>query len=315
MWDDNEDNLRTALRAELAGENPPPARGGLPDVVGRGRRRRRTQQLGAALAVVAAFGGTAVAAATLDGTETVTPAGRLETTTSVVSTSAASAEADWPRAELPARAPDGTWAPGETAPPPSGRAVISKPQCSIPDTTDRAWGTVRAAAEVRSTVADALATAAGGADVGELVERHYPSSRPGAVDTYDYVADVTDAGGTGSVAFSVGRFDGDPLAAADQQAFDEFNCEPPKRQVLPGGAVVQLYALQPSDPFQSLTQTARIYLPDGQMYMLAVRNFGSPDFAPNPSQPEDPERVRAGRETLPLSERQLADLAETIAQD
>jgi len=72
--------------------------------------------------------------------------------------------------------------------------------------------------------------------------------------------------------------------------------------------VLQIYDVAPSDPFASLNQTLRIYLPDGQLYSLSVRNFGSPDFATNREDPRHPHRVGAGRPTLPLTEAQLAEL-------
>jgi hypothetical protein len=221
--------------------------------------------------------------------------------------------AAWPRAGLPAHTPYGTWTPGDTAPPPAGWPVAAVPLCSIRDTSGQAVDTVRAGAQLRQWVADAADAVAGGATVGELVEQHLRPDKPDTVDSYTYSADVTDAGGTGSVVFSIGTFTGDPLAAADEQAFDEFNCDPPKRHVLADGTVMQIYATQPSEPFQSLTQVLRIYRPGGTLYTVTVRNFGSPDFAPNPGQPAYPKRVGAGRPNLPLAEAQLADLGLAIA--
>jgi len=298
-----DEDVRDALLGELAERTPPPVRGGLAEVVSRGRRRRRTQQAGAVLAVVAAITGTAVAAVAVGGPNAMPPAGPGPTVTS----------APWPQADLPAHTPYGTWTPGETAPPPAGRPVEATPLCSIPDTSGRMVDTVRADADLRQRMTDAVHAVAGAATVGALVELHSRASRPGQVDAYTYTADVADAGGTGSVVFSIGTFTGDPLAAADEQAFDEFNCDPPRRQALDDGTVLQIYATYPSEPFQSLAQVLRIYRPDGTLYMVTVRNFGSPDLATNPDQPENPERVGAGRPTLPLSEAQLADLGLAIA--
>jgi hypothetical protein len=298
-----DEDVRGALLGELAERTPPPVRGGLAEVVSRGRRRRRTQQVGAALAVVAAITGTAVGAVALSGPNAMPPADRGPTVTS----------AAWPRADLPAQTPYGTWTPGETAPPPAGRPVEQMPLCSTPDTSGQLVNTVSAGADLQLRVAGAVHAVAGGATVGVLVERHARASRPGQVDAYDYSADVTDAGGTGSVVFSIGTFTGDPLAAADEQAFDEFNCDPPRRQALDDGTVLQIYATYPREPFQSLAQVLRIYRPDGTLYTVTVRNFGSPDLAPNPDQPENPKRVGAGRPNLPLSEAQLADLGLAIA--
>jgi hypothetical protein len=57
MWDDDQD-LRDALRTELIEWTPPPLNGGLAEVLRLGRRRRRTKQAGAALALVTAITGT-----------------------------------------------------------------------------------------------------------------------------------------------------------------------------------------------------------------------------------------------------------------
>jgi hypothetical protein len=306
MLDEDQD-VRNALRTELAERLRPPVHGGLAEVVSRGRRRRRTRQLGAALGVAAAITGSAVAAVAFGGSNAMPPAGPGPTVTS------APTEAAWPRADLPAQTPYGTWTPGNTAPPPVGRQIEQVPLCSIPDTSGRTVDTVRADADLRQRMTDAANAAAGGATVGVLVELHLRPHKPGDVDAYTYTADITDTGGTGSVMFSIGAFTGDPLAAADEQAFDEFNCDPPKRSVLADGTVTQIYAMYPSEPFQSLIQTLRIYRPDGTLYTVEVRNFGSPDFATNREQPEYPRRVGAGRPTLPLTEAQLADLGLAIA--
>ena len=303
MWDEDT-GLGNALRTELAEQAAPPVRGGLAEVVGRGRRRRRTQQVGAALAVAAAVAGTAVVASTLGGPTAMPPANRVTTTSP--------SDVDWPRADLPTLVPYGTWTPGPTAPPPSGRPVEPVPQCASPG-LGRDVNSVPAGAELRNRVTEGMAAVAGAATVGVLVDLHLRPTRPDTVDTYTYTADVTDANGTGSVVFSVGSFTGDPLDAADEQAFDELNCDPPKRQVRSDGTVLQIYPWRPSEPFQSMTQVLRIYEPDGTLYQLTVRNFGSPDFTPNRTQPETPDRVGAGRASLPLTERQLADLGLAIA--
>jgi hypothetical protein len=300
MLDEDQD-VRDALRTELAERTPPTVHGGLAEVVSRGRRRRRTRQLGSALAVVAALGGTTAAAVTLGSPNAMPPAGA--TVTAVPSTDAA-----WPRADLPTPTPYGTWAPGASAAPPAGRAVPVVPRCSAPDTSGRSLDSEPAGMELQQRVTDAVPAVAGGVTVGVLVELYQNPNRADTGDAYTYTADLTDANGTGSMVFSVGRFRGTPLAAADDHAFDESNCAPPKRHVLSDGTVLQIYPVSPSEPFQSLTQSMRIYRPNGTLYTLAVRNWGSPDLAPNPAQPANPSRVGAGRATLPLSEAQLADL-------
>lgn len=309
MWD--EDDLGAALRAELAQRTPPRPRGGLADAVARGRRRRRRQQLGAALAAMAAVAGVAavaVSAGTLpSGGQDVAATGMSPTGTSPTGT--ASAEAPWPRAGLPAHSPHTTWTPAPTAPPPAGWPTEPVPRCEIPDVTGRDPASVRAdLPALQEQVWHAMAAVADDATVGLLVEQTLPPTGPDDRNGFTYTADVSDAGGTGSVVLSFGRFTGAPLTAADDQAYDLHNCQPPKRHVLADGTVLQLYDVAPSDPFASLTQTLRIYLPDGRLHSLSVRNFGSPDFATNREDSGNPHRVGAGRPTLPLTEAQLAEL-------
>ena len=298
MWD--EDDLGAALRAELAQQTPPRPRGGLADAVARGRRRRRRQRAGAVLAAVAAVAGVATVAVSAGAL----PGGGHDVAATGTSPAATPpADAPWPRADLPARSPDSTWAPAPSAPPPAGWPIEPVPRCATPDTTDRDLDGVRAdLAALQQQLWQALAAVADDATVGLLVETKLTAT------AWDYTADVTDTGGTGSVVLSFGRFTGDPLTAANDQAYDMGNCLAPKRHVLADGTVLQIYDVAPSDPFASLTQTLRIYRPDGQLHTLSVRNFGSPDFATNRDDPAHPHRVGAGRPTLPLTEAQLAEL-------
>lgn len=337
MWD--EDDLGAALRAELAQRTPPRPRGGLADAVARGRRRRRRGQFGVALAAVVAVAGVATgvvgAGAVLSGGQDVAATGTSPT--GPTPTGSPSTGAPWPRAELPARSPHTTWTPAPTAPPPAGRQTGPVPRCETPDVTDRDLNSVRAdltalqqqvrqaLAEVKGVPLDSRVTGLSVAGSGNssavmadvpavdlLIEQRLPSTRPNTRDAFTYTVDVSDAEGTGSVEFTFGRFTGDPLTAADEQAYDMGNCQPPKRHVLADGTVLQIYDVAPSDPFASLNQTLRIYRPDGQLHSLSVRNFGSPDFATNRQDPGNPHRVGPGRPTLPLTEAQLAELGLTM---
>jgi hypothetical protein len=67
--------------------------------------------------------------------------------------------------------------------------------------------------------------------------------------------------------------------------------------------------MRASEPFQTLTQTLRIYQPDGRAYSVTQFSMGSPDMQPNPKNPQGPkDRVGKGRETLPLTELQLSEI-------
>lgn len=304
MWD--EDDLGAALRAELARRTPPAPRGGLADALTRGRRRRRRQQFGAALAAVAAV---AVVTTVAVSAGALPVGGHDVAATGTATTAPAPDEALWPRAGLPAHHPSTTWTPGPSAPPPAGWPVEPVPRCELPDTTDRDLDSVRAdLMTLQDQVRQELAVVAEDATVGLLLESTLPPNSTNAGHAYNYTADISDAGGTGSVELTFGRFTGDPLTAANEQAYDLGNCEPPKRHVLADGTVLQIYDVVPSDPFASRTQTLRIYRPDGRLDSLTVRNFGSPDFKTNREDTAHPYRVGAGRPTLPLTEAQLAEL-------
>lgn len=325
MWDDD---LGAALRAELAQQAPPSPRGGLVDAVARGRRRRRRHQLGAALATVAVVAGVTTVVVSVGAPPS---GGQDVAATGTSPTGSASAEAPWPRADLPARSPHTTWTPAPTARPPAGWPTGPVPRCEIPDVTGRDLDSVRAdlsvlqervrrtliavkgAPPVSRSTSPSVSPPGGSSvmlpdGVGLLGELRLPPTGPNTRDSFTYTLDVADAGGVGSVVLTFGRFTGDPRSAADEQAYDMGNCQPPKRHVLADGTVLQIYDVAPSDPFASLNQTLRIYLPDGRLHSLSVRNFGSPDFATNRNDPAHPHRVGAGRPTLPLTEAQLAEV-------
>lgn len=304
MWDDDE--LRTAVLAELDAA-PPPAGGGLPEVVRRGRRRRRVRHAGAALAVVALLTATGAVATALGG-DPSPPAAPPPTVT------ASPTDADWPRADLPARTPYDVWKGSETAPPPSDRPVTPYPLCSMPDAPHDRLDVYRATAELREKMTAVLHAAAPDLRVSLLVEQHLWPDRPEKHEGWRYEVDVSDRDGTGSVRFEIGAYTGTPLGAADTQAFDVGNCAPPKRHVLADGTVLQLYETRPSEPFQSLTQVLRIFQPDGRLYQVVVQSWGSPDLETNPDQPGSPTRVGAGRATLPLTEAQLAEIGLALAE-
>ncbi|MEU4447904.1 hypothetical protein AB0K14_04510 [Actinosynnema sp. NPDC050801] len=328
MWD--EDDLGAALRAELAQRTAPRPGGGLVDAVARGRRRRRRQQFGAALATVAAVAGVATVAVSAGA---LNSDGQDVAATGTSATGTPTTGAPWPRADLPTHSPHTTWTPAPTARPPAGWPTEPVPRCEIPDITDRDLDSVRAdLSTLQERVLRALAAVKGPwvwpstasvdgpssvpvsapngvqVDGGLLSEQKVPATRPNTREAFIYSADVSDVEGIGSVVLTFGRFTGDPLTAADDQAYDMGNCRPPNRHVLADGTVLQIYDVVPSDPFASLTRTLRIYLPDGQLHSLSVRNFSSRDFATNREDPAHPRRVGAGRPTLPLTEAQLAEL-------
>jgi hypothetical protein len=75
--------------------------------------------------------------------------------------------------------------------------------------------------------------------------------------------------------------------------------------------VLQYYSVVPSEPFQSLTQSLRIYRPNGLVDEIAVHNFGSPDVRRNDDGSRD--RFGKGRPTLPLTVEQLKTIGLAVA--
>lgn len=300
MWDDDE--LRAAVLAELD-TAPPATGGGLGEVVRRGRRRRRARHAGTALAVVALLTATGAVATALSG-DPLPPA-----TTAPPTTTAPPSEVSWPRADLPRQSPTGDEATCDVPEVVHDRLDVY--QATL-EQQDRLQAALRTATEDTPRVATSRTGSSPAPDpdvetpvlVGERLGPDRPEQREGWV----YQVDVYGPSGTGSLLFEIGDHPGTPLAAADKQAFDVGNCEPPKRHVLPDGTVLQLYETRVSEPFRSMTQTLRIFLPNGRMYQVVAQNWGSPDFRNNPEEPGSPIRVGNGRETLPLTEAQLAEI-------
>jgi len=224
MWDD-ETQLGTRLRAELASQ-PLPLRSDLALVRSRGRRRRRARQATAVIAVFAVIAGIGVGVATVRQALAKVPgefatAGVGPTSPPVTTPPVPPAGVQWPQVNLPAHTPDRTWSPGWTAPAVPGRTILNTPLCDLdnPAIPPR----IPASAAVRQQVHSALVAAAAPAGAGDLVERMIPANpdKRGDVDSYYYSADVTDAGGTGSVRLTVAAGTGDPVQAADREAFGQ----------------------------------------------------------------------------------------------
>jgi hypothetical protein len=225
-----------------------------------------------------------------------------------VTTSPATVGPEWTTVAQPARTPYGTFTPAWTAPPPAGREILSIPLCDPgAGSQSTTWNSPRPPESVLDAWVRAVAQVASPATVSELNTRVIPANKdkhPDSVEGHVQWLDVTDEHGTGSVDLKAGRTTLDPVAAADDEAFAEGNCAPPRRLVRSDGTVLQFYPVQASEPFQSLARVLRVYTPTGATYAISVVNYGSPDFE---FREEDASfnRTGAGRETLPLTEEQL----------
>jgi hypothetical protein len=306
-------DLEQELRA-MADLTAPPAKTGLQDVLRRGRRRVLALRVGAVAGVVAVVAGAGFTALALRSVPTPAPLPLADGGPAVTTPAPPPRPAGpWATADLPTRTPDGTWSPGSSAPPAPGSPVGVHPWCDYrPD--DRASQLDRSAParpEVAKAVGEAVGLVAGLAVPSDLKTAVL---RPGSPDaSYFQWIDVTDVGGTGSVEISEGHFPGTPLAAADQDAFVDRNCTPPNRLVTDDGTVLQYATPALWEPFQSTTQTLRIYHPDGSLVEVEVRNYGSPDYRVG----EDGtsfDRFGRGRPTLPLTVEQLMAIGEHVAR-
>ncbi|WP_367138407.1 hypothetical protein [Saccharothrix sp. HUAS TT1] len=322
MWRD-EQELSGALKSEVDGPAPA-ARTDLADVLKRGRRRLLARRAGATagvLAVVGAIGFGTVALGDLAAPHSPPAAGNSDGDPDGPAVTTAPAPAsvspEWTVVDLPTRTPYATFTPAWTAPPPPGREIRSIPQCDLGSGSSfTTWLSPRPDESLMGAWATAVAQVASPAQVSGPHTRVIPANKakgPDQVDAHLQWIDVTDDLGTGSVALEVGRSTAaTPVAAADDEAFAEGNCAPPRRLVRPDRTVLQFYPVRASEPFQSLLQELRVYTPSGAIYAITLRNFGSPDFR---YREEDSsfDRTGAGRATLPLTEEQLTRIGLAIA--
>ncbi len=289
----------------------PPSTTELDDVLRRGRRRVYALRAGAAAGVVAVVAGAGFTAFALRAVPTSLPPaldGPAVTTTNTLNK-----VEPWPTADLPPQVPYGTWQPAASAPPGPGRAVLALPLCEshLGQQAARFEG-----GPVTPAVAEEFDRAVGlvaGLAVASGPQTAVLRSTAVNATSHHRWIDVTDVGGTGSVTITEGTYGGTPLAAADQDAFVHGNCEPPIRQVQDDGTVVQYSSAVPSEPFQSLGQSLRIYRPNGVVVEVVQRNFGSRDFRVN-GEGTAFDRFGAGRQTLPLSDDQLMAIGEVVAR-
>ncbi|GAB2979913.1 hypothetical protein [Saccharothrix stipae] len=316
MWE-NEEELRGALRSEVDGPAPA-ARTDLAGVLKRGRRRLLARRVAAAAGVLGVVGVVGFGTAALGDLAAPdhSPPADGNTAAPLLTTSPATVGPEWTTPGLPARAPYGTFTPAWTAPPPPGREILAIPQCDL-GTGSRftSWLAPRPPAPLLDAWASAVRQVAAPAQVSGPHTHTIPANKdkhPDQVDGHVQWIDVTDGDGTGSVDIELGRTTLAPLAAADDEAFEEGNCTPPRRLVRADGTVLQFYPVRVSEPFQSLLQVLRIYTPTGDTYALTVMNFGSPDLR---FREEDAsfDRTGAGRATLPLTEEQLTRIGLAVA--
>ncbi|MDX8049512.1 hypothetical protein SK571_08995 [Lentzea sp. BCCO 10_0798] len=298
---DIEEKLRGALNVPA----PPPTTT-LDTVLRRGRRRVFAQRVGAALGVVAVVAGIGFGAATLNqAAPQPRQADRPDAGPATVEHALT-----WPRVNTPPQTPYGTYSPASTAPPPPGRAIISMPRCNI---GQRKWAMKVPVGGVKPT--DEFVQKWIGTVRAQLPEMRVSdlSPRLDKAPALDYSVDLTDAGGTGSVRLSLGRFAGTPLEYADDNLWTSGDCAPPYRTTLPDGTIVQLHSVRAAEPFQTLLQVMEVFRPDGLMLQLDLANYGSADLRPA-AQEGYWERTGAGRATMPLTDEQFSRLGPAIAE-
>ncbi|GGN00364.1 hypothetical protein GCM10011609_43390 [Lentzea pudingi] len=297
-------NIEDELRGALDVAAPPPTTT-LDVVMRRGRRRVFAQRAGAVLGVVAVVAGIGFGATTLNqAAPTPQQADRPDAGPATVEHAVG-----WPRVNTPPQTPYGTYTPAATAPPPAGRPILSMPQCNIGD-RKRAMkvptGAVKPNDEFVQKWVGTVRQQLPEVRVSDLLPRleRSPWKESGV--------DLTDAGGTGSVWLTLGRFAGTPLEYADDNLWTSGDCEPPYRTTLPDGTIIQLHSVRAAEPFQTLLQVMEVFRPDGLLLHLQLANYGSKDMRPA-AQEGYWERSGPGRANLPLSEEQFSRLGPAIA--
>ncbi|MCE7004977.1 hypothetical protein LWC34_19405 [Kibdelosporangium philippinense] len=294
MLDDQQ--LREALRVELNSQPAPTVKTELSDIMPRGLRRRRFRQIGSVAAAMAVVAGVGVVAMTFGGKPSLVNEPAQTTDIPLV----VPKDVNWRRADLPTKAPEFTFNPLP------GVAGPGQPGCSGPQSSDEvrpSW--IFPEWNATTKLVTILREVAAPAQIGEprLEESH--------TGVRYYFVDITDSGGAGSLMLSTGTFGIRPTAMADATAFNESNCEPPKRLVSSRGAVVQIYPIKPGgegSAFYSLSLS--VYRSDGRAYQLILQNYGTRDLG----EPVGGMRpiVGPGRPTLPLTEYQLSRLGEAL---
>jgi hypothetical protein len=288
--DTEDEELLARLRAEVSDQAPPPVTTALDDVVRRGRRRLRVRRLGASLGVIAVVAGVGIATSVLrTNLPGGLPANQLSaaSTSSVVTTTSgwtSSAKADTKECA------NGISVPGE---PKVGPVDVGK-------LNEVLLATLRKVAPKAST------------KITRSTVLHTPTSSDSVLaSTW---ADVTDAGGGGSVYVEVHGFSGTPVQAADSERFVDGECSPPQRQSLPDGTVMQLYAPLSYDPGHP-SRALRVYTPAHRLFVVTAEGFASTDWTlvagDEPGTLAVPKG--AGRHSLPLTEDQLTAVARSLA--
>jgi hypothetical protein len=120
---------------------------------------------------------------------------------------------------------------------------------------------------------------------------------------------MSTGGGNGQIQLEAYRYGGTPTEMADASVNVYGFCTRPARHVLADGTILQLYPVNNIAPAQP-TQPVQLYLPDGRQYIVTAAGYSEADRVPLDG---GASTIRGGRGALPTTERQLADLALTLA--
>ncbi|WHT19620.1 hypothetical protein N8J89_00545 [Crossiella sp. CA-258035] len=296
MWHDEQD-VRNALQRVV--DTPAPAvRTDLAEVVRRGRRRVLVTRVSAVAASVVAVGVIGLGATAISGNLfTGDPTALPPAATSAPVTTSKQSELDlpgWTQLEAPARTslPEATSTTALTPP------VQFCPSPQLPDPVGRA---ILPEQRYLPTFVDAVTAASG--ERAAVAFKNYVNANRGHL--------VVNVGGKkvpGTVRLEAGRFGGSAELAAESYRYSSgIGCQEPLRRVRPDGAILQLY---PETDYGGKHPTRRIgvYTPSGRFYnVTATTGTTTDDGSPLP--PAGP----AGFEELPLSQEQLARVAEAMA--
>jgi hypothetical protein len=295
----HDDELELADRLREVLDTPaPPCRTNVDAVISRGRWRLALQRASAVLGVVVMVGGISFAALALRG---VGGRGGAQ----IPPAAAPLATATTSQGQ-----PGQAWSPVPPSQPPGVRCNDASPQLPTP-------GLPPEAPAIAAFVAG-LRDAAGQRHVGDPMAAHKDNA-----NSVDVFAEVSDAGGAGSVHLSWSRYVGDPLAAATKDAFRRGGCDALYRTVRRSGAVLQLRQNVTAVPPETINKIApnklmwpylepspqlAIYLPNEQVYGLTESRYAALSAKALSAVPHD----IAARPTLPLTDQQLQAVAENF---
>lgn len=122
------------------------------------------------------------------------------------------------------------------------------------------------------------------------------------------VAEIPVGDDYGQLQLEAEVFPGTPTQMADASLHSYGDCKAPMRHTLVDGTVMQLFRADRREPEQP-TQHLQVFRPDGRMYIITAAGWSEQDYVPAAG---GGHFIVGGRGKLPVTERQLSEIAETM---